>query len=179
MPDAAWTGASGLEDFWGQFNDRFPYFRPSHPGITEPVPSVTVDLAPIFSSERAQFAAATVAVDALALLAMTRVFAPAERLLVLDWQHPDWWFRPHVQAVHDNMQHQSGWYQPHQEAVRDSQGWPVTVFPDGDYYAFLSEDMTAGTFGDPWGQTLSIFGKLAPVLAPMLTAWLPIKRSRQ
>jgi len=176
MPDAAWEQIQDdYEDFWGPFVARFDY--PT--GITEPTPSVTVDLAPIFASEQAQFAAAADAVDALALLAMTRVFAPAERLLVLDWQHPSWWFRPHVQAVRDRQRHQSWWFPPHERAVRDNQDWPVTVFPDGDYYAFLSEDMTAGTYGHPWEQTLCIFGKLAPVLVPMLTAWLPTKRSRQ
>jgi hypothetical protein len=126
--------ATAEEDFWGPFDARFE-FRPNtwqHPGITEPTPSVTVDLAPIFVSKPAEFAAAEGAVNALALLAMTRVFAPTERLLVLDWQHQSWWFRPHQQATREDWQ------------------WPVEVFPNGDYYAFLTEDMSAGTFGHPW-----------------------------
>lgn len=164
MPDAAWEQIpmENYENFWGPFDARFN-FRPNvwqHPGIIEPTPSVTVDLAPIFASKPAEFAAAEGAVNALALLAMTRVFAPTERLLVLDWQHQSWWFRPHQQATRDDWQ------------------WPVEVFPNGDYYAFLTEDMSTGTFGHPWERTLCIFGELAPVLAPMLTAWLPIKRKR-
>lgn len=91
---------------------------------------------------------------------MTRVFASTERLLVLDCQHQSWWFRPHEQATWEDRQ------------------WPVGVFPNGDYYVFLTEDMTTGTFGHHWEQTLCIFGKLTPVLVPMLTVWLPIKRSR-
>jgi Protein of unknown function (DUF2716) len=55
---------------------------------------VTVDLAPIGTSGRVDVAAAEHAVNALALLAMTRVFASTERLLVLDWRHDKWWFRP-------------------------------------------------------------------------------------
>ncbi|MEV0150210.1 MULTISPECIES: DUF2716 domain-containing protein [unclassified Nonomuraea] len=44
---------------------------------------------------------------------------------------------------------------------------------------FLSEDMTNGTFGHPWEQTLCIFGSsLLPELAPLLTSWLPVKRAR-
>jgi hypothetical protein len=55
----------------------------------------------------------------------------------------------------------------------------VEVFPNGDYYAFLTEDMTAGTFGHPWEQTLRVFGdQLVSALAPMLSSWLPIKRSK-
>jgi hypothetical protein len=53
----------------------------------------------------------------------------------------------------------------------------VGVFPDGDYYVFMTEDMTIGTFGHPWRQTLCIFGaRLVESLVPKLTAWLPVKR---
>lgn len=35
-----------------------------------------------------------------------------------------------------------------------------------------------GTFGHPWEQTLCVFGEpLVSALAPLLTSWLPIKRS--
>ncbi|WP_433415766.1 DUF2716 domain-containing protein [Microtetraspora malaysiensis] len=151
------------EDFWAPFDARFR-FRPNQsrePAINEPTPSVTIDLAPIFTSKPAQFAAAHDAVNALGLLAMTRTFAPSQRLLVLDWQHPAWWFWPHRQATDDHPR------------------WPVEIFPDGDYYIFLSEDMTTGTFGHPWERTLCIFGApLISTLAPLLTAWLPTKRVR-
>jgi hypothetical protein len=165
VPDAAseQIPTENYEAFWAPFDARFD-FRPNtcqHAGITEPTPSVTVDLAPVFAARQAEFAAVRDAVNALALLAMTRVFDPSERLLVLDWQHVSWWFRPHQQAVLEDQQ------------------WPVEVFPNGDYYIFLSEDMTSGTFGHPWQQTLCIFGELAPALGPMLTSWLPVKRSRQ
>ena len=92
---------------------------------------------------------------------MTQAFPASERLLVLDWQHASCWF----------------W--PHRHAAADDETWPVEVFPDGDYYAFLTEDTTEGTFGHPWEQTLCIFGaRLMPKLVPLLTSWLPIKRSR-
>jgi hypothetical protein len=56
--------------------------------------------------------------------------------------------------------------------------WPVPVFPHGDYYIFLEEGMTMGTFGHPWEKTLCVFGQdLIDALTPM-PAWLPIKRSR-
>ncbi|MBG0831646.1 DUF2716 domain-containing protein [Planomonospora sp. ID67723] len=154
------------EDFWAPFDARFD-FRPSpepydEPAINEPAPSITIDLSPIFAiSGSAQFAAAQDAVNTLGLLAMTRVFAPSQRLLVLDWHHPSWWFWPHRQALDENPR------------------WPVEIFPDGDYYVFLSEDMANGTFGHPWEQTLCVFGaSLTGVLAPLLTSWLPVKRAR-
>jgi hypothetical protein len=62
---------------------------------------------------------------------------------------------------------------------RPDRRWPVEIFPDGDYYVFLSEDMTVGTFGHPWEQTLCVFGDpLLSTLVPLLTSWLPIKRAR-
>ncbi|MBG0819322.1 DUF2716 domain-containing protein [Planomonospora sp. ID91781] len=157
------------EDFWAAFDARFnfrPQYKPSHelydePAINEPTPSVTIDLSPIFAtSGSAQFAAAQDAVNILGLLAMTRTFTVSQRLLVLDWQHPSWGFWPHRQALTDT---------PH---------WPVEIFPDGDYYIFMSEDMANGTFGHPWEQTLCVFGAdLTATLVPLLTSWLPIKRS--
>jgi hypothetical protein len=163
LPDEAWEQIPfENDDFWTLFETSFN-FRPSvnrFPGITEPTPSVTVDLAPVLTSGRVDVAAAEHAVNALSLLAMTRVFAPTEWLLVLDWQHDSWWFWPHQQAMRGDWQ------------------WPIEVFPNGDHYVFLNEGMTAGTFGHPWEPTLCVFGELAPVLAPMLAAWLPIKRSR-
>jgi hypothetical protein len=149
-------------DFWDPFDARFhfhPRFRQPGPAIIEPKPSTTVDLSPLFTNPGPVFAAGQAAVNALALLAMTQAFPVSQRLLVLDWQHPSYWF----------------W--PHRHAVADDQTWPVEVFPDGDYYAFLTEDLTEGTFGHPWEQTLCIFGpRLMPRLLPLLTSWLPIKR---
>jgi len=58
--------------------------------------------------------------------------------------------------------------------------WPTTVFPNGDYTIFLTEDMSTGTFGHPWEQTLCVFGEpMVSALVPMLASWLPIKRSNR
>jgi hypothetical protein len=151
-------------DFWDPFEARFhfhPSFREPGPAIIEPEPSVTIDLSPLFTNPGPTFAAGHAAVNAVALFAMTQTFPAAERLLVLDCHHPSYWFRPHRQAL------------------SEKQEWLVEVFPDGDYYAFLTEDLTEGTFGHPWEQTPCVFGpRLMPKLVGPLTSWLPIKRSR-
>ena len=148
--------------YWALFNRRFD-FRPkfsSSPAITEPRPSVTFDLSPIFASGHTQFAAATDAVNNLTLLAMVRVLEPDASLLVLDWQHETYRLWPHRLARQPDAQ------------------WPTEVFPNGDYYIFLTEDMSMGTFGHPWEQTLCVFGEpLVSNLVPMLASWLPIKRA--
>lgn len=172
MTAPAWEELTGDPDvkIWERFEvefDSYPTLRRPGPAIIEPRPSVTVDLSPLFDSSASTFAAGRAAVNAVALLAMTQAFAAAERLIVLDWQHPDYWFWPHRQATGDDQV----W------PVR--QVWPVDVFPDGDFHVFLTEDMTEGTFGHPWEQTLCSFGpRLMPKLEPLLTSWLPVKRSR-
>jgi hypothetical protein len=79
-------------------------------------------------------------------------------MAVLDWNHQCYWFRPDLQV------HRGG-------------PWSLSVWPDGDYYVFLTEDLSAGTFGHPWEQTLHVFGEpLLTILVPLLTGWLPITR---
>jgi hypothetical protein len=151
--------------YWTPFNQRFN-FRPgmrSWPAIDEPQPSVTIDLGPIFAGGHAQFAAGADAVNSLALAALVRVLDHNSSLVVLDWQHQTYRFRPHLLF-----------------ACQPDQQWPTTVFPNGDYYIFLTEDMHTGTFGHPWEQTLCVFGEpLVSVLVPMLASWLPVKRRNQ
>ncbi len=150
------------DTYWTAFYQRFS-FRPgmqSWPAIDEPRPSVTIDLEPIFTGDHARFEAGADAINSLALVALTRVLEPDTSVVVLDWQHQTYRFWPHRFACQPDRQ------------------WPTTVFPDGDYHIFLTEDMSTGTFGHPWEQTLCVLGEpLVSALVPMLTSWLPIKRS--
>jgi hypothetical protein len=154
------------DEHWARFYQRFS-FRPGmfvkEPAIDEPTPSVTLDLSPTFTAQDVhEFAAGAAAVNGLALLAWIRVLAPETSLVVLDWQHQTYRFWPYRFAC-----------QP------DSQ-WQTEVFPNGDYYIFLSEDMSSGTFGHPWQQTLCVFGEsLVSTLVPMLASWLPVKRTKR
>jgi hypothetical protein len=146
-------------DPWATFETRFAFTPGARPAIDEPSPSVTIDLAPIFGDDQARFNAGETAVNAITLVALTKVFHPGQPLFVVDWQHPSYRFWPHRQALTVPPQ------------------WPVGVFPNGDYHGFVSEDFTIGTFGHPWEETLCVFGQpLIDVLVPMLTAWLPILR---
>jgi Protein of unknown function (DUF2716) len=160
---AAWEPIDVYERYWTPFDDRYsftPRFDPiDRPGITEPPDSVTLSLSPIFQAGSAsEFAAGAAALNAEVLRAFVHSFDHDQRLVVLDWQHQSYWFRPHLQAVTDGT-------------------WPVTPFPNGDYYIFLTEDMTSGTFGHPWEQTVCVFGAaLVDALVPSLETWLPVLR---
>jgi hypothetical protein len=152
------------ETYWSPFDARFG-FRPgvdpsTWPAIREPSPSVTIDLSSIFEHDGPRFAAGARAVDALGLYALTCVTEVGDELLVLDWQHPCYRFSPHRQSLNDGA-------------------WPVHIFPNGDYYAFLNYDLSMGTFGHPWEQTLCIFGEpLIERLGEPLAVMLGAKRRR-
>jgi hypothetical protein len=159
--NAAWEQIRDYERFWTPFDAAFR-FRPgmdpaTWPAIVEPSGSLTFDLGRVFSREGG-FAADEDALNALTLAAMTKVFKEGTKLVALDWQHQSYWFWPHRQAA-------------------SSEPWRIPPFPNGDYFIFLTEDLTQGTFGHPWEQTFCVFGRdMVGALGPQLAAWLPVKR---
>jgi hypothetical protein len=149
------------EPLWSAFESRFGFragvTEGAWPAIREPKPSLTFDLSGI--EDGPQRGAAYDAINAEALRCFVFALSNVPELVVLDWQHPAYRFRPGIQAQT---------WRP---------GWKVPVYPDGDYYTFLTPDMTEGTFGHPWERTLCIFGeRLLTTLATSLSTWLPVKR---
>lgn len=146
----AWEPLSREEQdaVWDQFFREFA-FRPSvdaasFPGIGEPVPSITWTLQPAPWTQEAE--------DELHqrfLAAFQTCTVAEEAIYALDWQHPCFWWRPHV---------------PFEE-------WAVPVLPNGDYSIFLSQAFTWGVFGHPWEWTVCCFGQ--PLLDALAAAELP------
>jgi hypothetical protein len=146
---------------WDRFETTFGFragTAPSDwPAITEPTPSVTFDLGNI--PDGPMRASAFDAINAEALRAFVWSLPDAPELVVLDWQHPGYAFRPAAQALTVDAR------------------WEIPVYPDGDYYAFLAPDYTHGTFGHPWEKTLCVMGeRLVASLGQSLSTWLPVKR---
>ncbi len=148
---------------WDRFRAEFA-FRPSvdpaqWPAIKEPTDSVTWSLAAL--DEDPGHARLDQLVAAVRQ-GLTRCVAPQATLLALDWQHTSYRFSPH---------HAGG---PAQDR------WPLSPYPDGDYYIYLSEDFRLGSFGHPWEQSLCLFGRdLLDVAAAEVDAVLgpPLRRS--
>ena len=145
---------------WATFEAKFGFragvSADAWPAISEPTPSLTFDLSAI--PEGPPRGAAYDAINAEALRAFVWGL-PDTELIVLDWQHPAYRFSPSRQAL--------TW----------RADWKVPVYPDGDYYAFLTEDFSEGTFGHPWEQTLCVIGKrLGATLGRSLETWLPVTR---
>ena len=160
----AWRQIPDYERYWTPFDARF-HFRAgmdpaTWPAIEEPAGSVTIDLSPVFARDDRGFGADEAAFNDLVLHALTETFPSDCRLVALDWNHPAYWFWPHRQATLDEP-------------------WRVPAFPNGDYFILLTEDLSQGTFGHPWEQTLCVFGpELVGTLGPRLSDWLPIKRTK-
>jgi len=147
--------------YWAKFQTSFGFragVKPDcWPAIREPVPSVTYDLSAI--RDGAERGAAYDAINAEALRAFVWAMPEISELIVLDWQYPGYRFNPAAQA--------STWRGE----------WKVPVYPDGDYFAFMREDFSEGTFGHPWEETLCVIGeRLVQSLGRSLSTWLPTKR---
>lgn len=127
------------------------------PASREPRPSLTLDLSAIADGPRR--GSAYDAINAEALRCFVWALEDVDELVVLDWQHPAYRFRPSVQALIWRAE------------------WAVPVYPDGDYFAFMTPDYAEGTFGHPWEQSLCIMGtRLVETLGQSLGRWLPVLR---
>ncbi|MFH9354804.1 IS3 family transposase [Kitasatospora sp. NPDC017646] len=76
--------------------------------------------------------------------------APGESLWILDWQHTCYRLRPDLPAT--------DMFLPRVLEGCSREGWPLSPYPDGDYFIFLAEDLRFGTFGHPWEHSLCVFG---------------------
>jgi Protein of unknown function (DUF2716) len=162
-PGVAWQQLddADYDRYWAKFESSFGFRAgvgpESWPAIREPAPSITLDLSVI--RDGAERGAAYDAINAEALRAFVWALPEVSELIVLDWQHSAYRFKPAVQALIWRAE------------------WIVPVYPNGDYYAFLGEDFSEGTFGHPWEQTLCVVGeRLIESLGQSLSTWLPIAR---
>ncbi|MFF5924435.1 DUF2716 domain-containing protein, partial [Streptomyces flavochromogenes] len=148
---------------WDRFNEKFsfqPSMSPSKwPAIKEPGASVTWSLATLPDEPDYERLDRLVAVVEQGL---SSCVGPSGTLFALDWQHPSYRFVP---------QEVGGPGQP---------AWPLSPYPDGDYFIFLAEDFRFGSFGHPWEESLCLFGEeLLDVAATEVDKVLgpPIRRS--
>jgi hypothetical protein len=148
-------------EVWQRFHATFGFragtTADAWPAIREPAPSLTFDLSVI--SDGAERGAAYDAINAEALRCFVWALDDVEEMVALDWQHPAYRFFPRHQALT---------WQPE---------WKIPVYPDGDYFAFLTPDLAEGTFGHPWEETMCVIGpRMINSFGAGLRTWLPVKR---
>ncbi|WP_181775603.1 DUF2716 domain-containing protein [Amycolatopsis pittospori] len=139
---------------WARFHTEFA-FRPSTdrfawPGIAEPAGSATWSLTAL--DDDPEYAL----LDRLVSVVQRGLASCADELFALDWHHQSYRF------------------------ATTAERWPLSPFPDGDYYIYLTSDFRLGTFGHPWEYTICVFGdQLVTAISADLTEILgePLRRS--
>jgi hypothetical protein len=152
-PASGWQSLDKDEhdQIWDRFEQRLE-FRPSvdhahWPGITEPVPSLTWDLASSRHdvdgrrSGQWSFGVDEDRFNRMIMNALQDCVPAGEWVYALDWQHPGYRLWPH---------------QTDPRLPTDM--WPIEAFPNGDYSIFTGPDLSFGTFGHPWEATLCVWG---------------------
>jgi hypothetical protein len=161
----AWRPVDDLESraLWDRFTSLYR-FRASGgrpiPVIDEPTPSVTFDL----SSPDGGIADGLIErLQSETLACFATEFSEVVELYVLDWQHQTFALKASFELQDDSPKDEIN-------------GYP-TVYPNGDYYAYLTPDLRNGTFGHPWEHSLCVIGeRLVRTLGASLGDWLPVLR---
>jgi hypothetical protein len=132
-----------LAEFMDRYQFRLGIESKDWPAIVEPTPSVTWDLASIFTgSYPGGFAAGCRDVAALVLGTLQDCTEWWETVVFHDWAHPSVLFRPH-----------------RVDEPEEVPGWEFGgLFPNGDYTIFLGRDAAFGILGHPWERTICVFG---------------------
>ncbi|MCF2527019.1 DUF2716 domain-containing protein [Yinghuangia soli] len=151
MIDEPLKRLSGTEydRIFGRLDAEFD-FRPdtqAFPGITEPKPSIT------WSLDRLRDDPGDLKLDRLVDAVqdgLVKCSRPGESLWILNWNHTCYRLRPDLPAT--------DMFLPVVVEGRSRKGWPLSPYPDGDYFIFLAEDLRFGTFGHPWEHSLCVLG---------------------
>lgn len=137
-----WRAMScGQEDqAWDRYKVAFGY--PVQSSFTTPFPSITWDIASIYLYKNSHFDQLECDLTLKALEALKKCTKQGEELLALDWNHPCFFFDPHL-------------------GITDARptSWAVPVLPNGDHYIFLAEDLRFGIIGNCVDRTMCVFGQ--------------------
>ena len=126
------------QETWDKFYEVF-HFKPSpkdFPSITSGKPQLKFDIQDCFSPDYPFHK-----LEDFAIALFTKISKPKDRLYALDWQHTCYDFDPRLKMDRNEFGE-----------------WEIPVFPNGDYYIFLTKDFENLWFGHPWEQTITLIG---------------------
>lgn len=123
---------------WDNFYRLFD-FSPSidkFPGIRTSLPQKKYSISKYFSADVSFYN-----LENVALILFNSITNPGDRLYALDWQHDCYDFDPRQEMERDEFDE-----------------WIIPIFPNGDYYIFLTKDYKNVWFGHPWEKTITLIG---------------------
>ena len=131
-----WRELNEIEEkqVWDTFYNLFD-FKPSikkFPGIKTSLPTKKFSTKKYFSLD-----APLDKLETLALTLFRSVSKPGERLYALNWHHQCYDFDPRLEMDRDEFNE-----------------WIIPIFPNGDYYIFLTKDFHNVWFGHPWEKSM-------------------------
>lgn len=147
LKKCGWSQLTGdtYDLVWKKFYKHFD-FKPSvdpkyWPSIKEPARSKTYDVGNFWEKDDETRACMASGLADLYRLAFLSLRGTHELIHALDWQHSCYSFHPETNFDHIIYEE-----------------WLVPPMPNGDYYIFVTADMSQGFFGHPWEQTICAFG---------------------
>ena len=128
------------DEIWNKFYPTFN-FRPSvseedFPSILSSLPLLKFDISNCYSTDFPLDK-----LEQIALKLFDKISNTGDRLYALDWQHECFDFDPRKFMDLDERNE-----------------WIIPIFPNGDYYIFLTKDFKNMWFGHPWEQTITLVG---------------------
>ena len=128
---------------WDKFDKIFkfnPYgFKDKLPTFELPSPYQVFDISHLYGSD---FENNYKNLEDCIVKAFLDCINEREYLYALDWQHSSYLFNPSLKTI-----------------LNEWGEWPITLYPNGDYYFFINETMSWGYLGHPWEKSISIFGE--------------------
>ncbi len=138
---SGWNEIQNRKPVWDEFYARYD-FKPSvyakdWPAISEPTPSRTFNVGHYYNMPSGGHPEAVGELGDFYVRSFRNILTKDERVIALDWQHPCYTFDPFF----------------------DFNDWLIPAFPNGDYYIFMTPDLSGGFFGHPWEQTICVIGE--------------------
>ena len=124
---------------WDKFYKLFK-FKPSvteFPAVVSTLPQIKFDISKLYTNNKFILNE----LEQMALTLFINISKPSERLYALDWQHECYDFDPRLEMERNQFDE-----------------WIVPIFPNGDYYIFLTKDFKNLWFGHPWEMTITLIG---------------------
>lgn len=168
MDDQIWIELNDENEYdkvWDKFENKFN-FKPSiyeGRGINEPKDSLVFEVGNYYNQDEKTRIILEKDLNNKILNCFKILAFKDKFIYALNWQHNSYKLDIHNLNLEEYnkwiIENNSFLYEKINKNLYKCPYHAVPVFPNGDYYIFLTLDMTNGIFGHPWRRTICVFGK--------------------